>query len=93
MSKQQESTPLLHDEEQNVSEIDYNDLSILSRKERLRLHIGGLLFIGLGIYIIYRTVLAVSTLFTPISGTVHPLPPWNTTRYAFILCFLSDFSG
>jgi hypothetical protein len=87
MSKQEEeeASRLLGDEEQNISEIDYNDLSILSRKERLRLHIGGLVFIGLGIYIIYRTVLAVSTLFTPISSAVRPLPPWNTTRYAFIL--------
>lgn len=92
MSKQEES-PLLHDEEQNNSEIDYNDLSVLSRKERLRLHIGGFLFIGLGIYIIYRTVLSVSTLLTPISSAVHPLPPWNTTRYAFILYFLLYFSS
>ena len=90
MSKQaDESAPLLHNEEENnASEIDYNDLSVIPRRERLRLHIGGLLFIGLGIYIIYRTVLTVGTLFIPVSLTVRPLPAWNTTRYAFILSLL-----
>src|SRR5271154_6176634 len=74
MSKQAESSPLLHDEEQNTSEIDYSDVSTLPRRERLRLHIGGLLFIGLGIYIVYRTVLTVGTLFPPISSAGRPLP-------------------
>jgi hypothetical protein len=88
MSKQaDESAPLLHNEEEedNASEIDYNDLSVIPPREWLRLNIGGLLFIGLGVYIIYRTVLTVGTLFIPISLAVRPLPAWNTTRYAFIL--------
>ena len=95
MSKQaDESAPLLHNEEEdNASEIDYNDLSVIPRRERLRLHIGGLLFIGLGIYIIYRTVLTVGTLFIPVSLTVRPLPAWNTTRYAFILSLPPHKSG
>jgi hypothetical protein len=88
MSKDPESAPLLPDDQDtpsSSSEIDYNDLSVFPPRERLRLHIGGLLFIGLGIYIIYRTFLVVGTLFVPVSDTIRPLPAWNSTRYAFIL--------
>lgn len=87
MSKQTETSPLLDNDhvEDQVSEIDYNDLSVIPRTERLRLQIGGLLFIGLGVYLIYRTVFIVSTLFNPAPGSLKPLPAWNSTRYAFIL--------
>jgi hypothetical protein len=55
--------------------------SRLSGRQRLRLHVGGILFIGLGLYIIWRTLMAVAGLF-PHSSTAHV---WKDTHYMFIL--------
>jgi hypothetical protein len=55
--------------------------SRLSGRQRLRLHVGGILFIGLGVYIIWRTLMAVVGLF-PHSSSAHV---WKDTRYMFVL--------
>ena len=56
----------------------------LTRRQR---HVGGLLFVTLGCYIIYRTFLAVFGLFPdPSIGQI-----WPKTRYMFVLyVFLCD---
>ena len=58
-----------------------NVLNKLSHRHRLRVYIGGLLFIGLGIYFIWKTALVLLGLFAqvPIS---HPL---KDARYLFVL--------
>jgi hypothetical protein len=61
----------------------------LTRRQR---HIGGLLFITLGCYIIYRTFLAVFGLFpTPSIGQT-----WPKTKYMFVLyapCCMTALTG
>ena len=58
-----------------------NLLNKLTKRQRLRVYIGGLLFIGLGSYFICKTVLVLVSLFaqTPV---VHP---WRDARYLFVL--------
>ena len=58
-----------------------NILNKLSKRHRLRVYIGGLLFIGLGGYFIWKTVLVVSSLF-PQAPMLHP---WKDARYLFVL--------
>ena len=53
----------------------------LSRPQRLRVHVGGILFIGLGLYIIWKTLMAVASLF-PGFSTPHL---WRDTHYMFVL--------
>jgi hypothetical protein len=56
----------------------------LTPRERLRLHVGGFLFIGLGIYIIWRTVLLVAWLFKP-HAMMDSRISWPDARYLFVL--------
>jgi hypothetical protein len=56
----------------------------LTSRERIRLHVGGILFIGVGGYIIWRTILLISSLFTP-PATPSSWDGWAGTRYTFIL--------
>jgi hypothetical protein len=71
----------------------WNRLNRLTRRQRLRLHVGGLLFIGLGVYIIWRTLVLIFGLF-PQSSTHYS---WQNTRYMFVLYLslvvVSDCSG
>jgi len=53
----------------------------LSRRQRLRIHVGGILFIGLGLYILWKTLMAVAWLFP---GCSRP-HLWQDTHYMFVL--------
>lgn len=55
--------------------------NLLSRRQRLRLHVGGILFIGLGMYIMWKALMAVVWLF-PHASTPHL---WRDTQYMFVL--------
>jgi hypothetical protein len=63
----------------NIGE-QWSNFSGLTRRQRLRIHIGGLLFIGLGCYIIWKTFDGVFGLF-PHSDTRS----WRNTRHMFVL--------
>ena len=61
-----------------------NDLDSLTPRERVRRHVAGTLCIGLGVYIIWRTMLIVAWVFTsqPVMlGRVK----WPEVRYLFAL--------
>lgn len=68
-------------DEKHTDENGFSRWETLSRRERLRVHIGGLLFIGLGCYIIWRTIVVLLGLF-PATTTEHL---WQNTRYVFVL--------
>jgi hypothetical protein len=56
----------------------------LTKRERIRLHVGGILFIGVGSYIIWRTILLITSLFSP-PPTPSSWAGWPATRYTFVL--------
>lgn len=62
----------------------------LTTRERLRLHVGGFLFIGLGIYIIWRTILLVAWLFKP-HVMMDSQISWPDARYLFVLYSYSEW--
>jgi hypothetical protein len=75
---------LLKKDERDEALEELNTWSYLTTRERLRLHVGGFLFIGLGLFIIWRTTILVLSLLAS-DSPMHALLGWSDTRYVFVL--------
>lgn len=80
MSKKRDSGSFISDD--LYYEDQYSAWKRMSFRQRARLHIGGTLFMALGLYIIWRTFLALYSL-APMPVTEGDT--WQTARYIFVL--------
>ena len=63
---------------------EYEYVPRLPFKQRLRLYVGGACFIGLGAYIIWKTILILLGLLT-VNPAVSPWSGWPQVKYIFVL--------